>query len=105
MTDVRLALQHIAEFFEIPYNPDPHFPNDPISIGHAQFDEAFERLLVAGLPLKPDREQAWQDFAGWRVNYDHPLSALATLTMAPGAPWVTPLSHTTLWSPPSARLV
>jgi len=38
-------------------------------------------------PGKPDREQAWQDFAGWRVNYDQVLLALAGLTMAPNAPW------------------
>ena len=37
--------------------------------------------------MKPDREQAWQDFGGWRVNYDVPLVALAGLTMAPVAPW------------------
>lgn len=30
---------------------------------------------------------AWRDFAGWRVNYDTVLVALAGLTMAPYAPW------------------
>jgi hypothetical protein len=39
------------------------------------------------VPLKADREQAWQDFAGWRVNYDVPLLALCRITMAPPAPW------------------
>ena len=34
-----------------------------------------------------DREQAWADFAGWRVNYDAVLIALCRLTMAPYAPW------------------
>jgi hypothetical protein len=37
--------------------------------------------------LKPDRDQAWHDFAGWRVNYDTTLLRLAALTMAPYAPW------------------
>jgi len=37
--------------------------------------------------LKADRDQAWLDFAGWRVNYDTVLLALAELTMAPYAPW------------------
>jgi hypothetical protein len=39
------------------------------------------------VPLKPDREQAWLDFAGWRVNYDQVLIALANLTMAPASMW------------------
>ena len=33
-----------------------------------------------------DRDQAWRDFNGWRVNYDAPLRGLERLTMAP-APW------------------
>ena len=46
-------------------------------------------LEVAGerVPLKLDRDQAWADFAGWRVNYDRVLVALAHITMAPNAPW------------------
>jgi hypothetical protein len=37
--------------------------------------------------MKPDRDAAWAAFAGWRVNYDSVLLALATLVMAPYAPW------------------
>jgi hypothetical protein len=82
-----LALRHITDFFHIPYNPDPHFPLDPISIQREEFEEACNRLAAEGIPLLPDREQAWQDFAGWRVNYDQVLLTLAGLTMAPHAPW------------------
>jgi hypothetical protein len=39
------------------------------------------------LPLVADRDQAWRDFNGWRVNYDRVLIALAGLVMAPPAPW------------------
>ena len=39
------------------------------------------------MPLKADRDQAWRDFSGWRVNYDAVLLALANLTGAPPAPW------------------
>ena len=46
-----------------------------------------DQLRDAGLPLKANREQAWQDFAGWRVNYDHTLLALCSLAMAPPAFW------------------
>jgi hypothetical protein len=67
--------------------PNPHFPQDPISISRSEFDAVYDRLAAKGVPLKPDRDQAWLDFAGWRVNYDPVLLALADLTMAPPAPW------------------
>jgi hypothetical protein len=81
-----IALRRICDFFEIRYNPNPK-PTDPISISHYEYDAAYDALEKVGLPLKADREQAWKDFAGWRVNYDRPLLALAALTMAPYAPW------------------
>lgn len=81
-----LALRHIASFFKISYNPHPA-PTDPISISREEFDNACEQLASHGIPLKPDRDQCWRDFAGWRVNYDTVLIALAKLTMAPEAPW------------------
>ena len=59
----------------------------PISISRDEFEAVLYRLQGAGLPLKEDREQAWQDFAGWRVNYDHTLLALCSLVMAPPAFW------------------
>jgi hypothetical protein len=82
-----LALRRVADFFEIDYNDDPSFPEDTISISRKEFDQACQAMETAGIPLKPDRNQAWQDFAGWRVNYDTVLLALADLTMAPEAPW------------------
>ena len=42
---------------------------------------------ASGVPVRPDRDRAWRDFAGWRVNYDAVLLGLAGLTMAPYAPW------------------
>jgi hypothetical protein len=82
-----LALTRVAEFFGIVVPRDPHFPDQSISVSREEFDEVWERLEASHVPLKPDREQAWLDFAGWRVNYDVPLIALAGLTVAPVAPW------------------
>jgi hypothetical protein len=82
-----IALRRIADFFRIPHPPDPHWPEEPISIDRREFDDVCRRLAEAGVPLKPDLEQAWRDFAGWRVNYDRVLLSLASLTMAPYAPW------------------
>jgi hypothetical protein len=81
-----LALRRIADFFGIPYDPDPK-QGDPVSITREEFDEALDRLAGAELALKPDRDKAWRDFAGWRVNYDSVLLSLAGLTSAPYAPW------------------
>ena len=81
-----LALRQIASFFQVPHNDDPK-PDDPISIDRHEFDAACAYLAQTGVPLVADRDQAWRDFRGWRVNYDTVLIALATLTMAPYAPW------------------
>ncbi|MCB8939097.1 MAG: hypothetical protein H6654_14950 [Ardenticatenaceae bacterium] len=84
-----VALRHIADTFQVAYNDDPHFPADPISVTRAEFDEAYDRLASQGVPLQPDRDGAWHHFAGWRVNYDSVLVALAKLTMAPEVAWLS----------------
>ncbi len=81
-----IALRRIADFFGLPYDPEPK-ATDPISVTREQFDSVFNRLAARGVPMKTDREQAWRDFAGWRVNYDTVLLALADFTLAPEAPW------------------
>lgn len=101
-----IALRHIADYFEVDYNPDPK-ADDPISISRYEFDELLDLMKITGIPVKPDREQAWKDFCGWRVNYDRPLLALAALTMAPYAPWVSdrslPLTFRNTGRTPIAR--
>ena len=67
-----LTLRRIADYFDMQYDPDPA-PGDPISVTRREFDLALVELETAGVPLKADREQAWRDFAGWRVNYDSVL--------------------------------
>jgi hypothetical protein len=81
-----LCLRRIAEFFSIRYDRDPA-PSDPISVTREEYDDVYDRLAAEGLPLKADRDQAWRDFAGWRVNYDTVLVSLARLIEAPEAPW------------------
>jgi hypothetical protein len=83
-----LALQHIADFFGIPYRSDVKY-GDPIRLPREKFDLALDALEEIGLPIVADREKAWLDFSGWRVNYEEPLYALARLTMAPKAPWIS----------------
>jgi len=82
-----ISLRKVAGYFDISYPPDPHFPEDPISISRTEFDDAVHQLEDKGLPVKMDREQAWQDFGGWRVNYDKALISICKLVMAPPAFW------------------
>jgi hypothetical protein len=87
-----LALRRICDYYAIHYPAEPLFPKEQISISRIEFEAALESLAAAGIPLKPDREKAWIDFAGWRVNYDAVLLALCSLTMAPPAPWSSDLA-------------
>jgi hypothetical protein len=82
------ALREIARFFGFEFEDDPA-ADDPISIAREEFDELCAELEAAGVPLVSDRDQAWRDFAGWRVNYDKVLLGLAGFVMAPYAPWVS----------------
>lgn len=83
-----LALRPIADYFNIP-NPEDPAPSDPIAIRREEFDRAVDRLEAEGLPVRADRDQAWRDFAGWRVNYDACVLGLAELIVAPRAPWTS----------------
>jgi hypothetical protein len=82
----RIALTRIAVFYGLPM-PTSIGYGDTVTVSRSEFDDALERMAAGGAPLVPDRDQAYADFAGWRVNYDVPLVALAALTYAPYAPW------------------
>jgi len=83
-----IALRRICDFFGMGYEAEPK-PDDPTSISREEFGVIYDRFVEVGVPVKADREQAWADFAGWRVNYDTPLLSLAVLTDAPKAPWTS----------------
>ncbi len=83
-----LALRSIADVFGVEYNDAPA-ATDPISVTRDEFDAALAELAAKGVPLKADREAGWRAFSGWRVNYDRVLIALALITMAPYAPWIS----------------
>jgi hypothetical protein len=83
-----LALRALGRFFQIPFDPDPS-PSDPISITREEFDAVYDQLVAEGVPVRTDRDRCWADYAGWRVNYDSVLIALAGLIAAPYAPWIS----------------
>jgi signal transduction histidine kinase len=81
-----LSLRAIADHHRIPYPPDPQ-PGDPIAITREEWERVLDDLAAIGVAVTADRDRAWLDFAGWRVNYDAVLLGLAEFTMAPYAPW------------------
>ncbi|MCH7789152.1 MAG: hypothetical protein IH940_06880 [Acidobacteria bacterium] len=96
-----VALRAIADHFGIEHDANPK-PDDAISVSQDEYNEVYDALAKAGVPLREDRELAWRDFAGWRVNYDTVLLELCQLTMAPQATWS---SDRTGMRMPSARIV
>ena len=98
-----LCLRRIADFYVIPYDPDPR-PDDPISVTREEFDEVCDQLGAAGVPLVDDLDQAWRDFAGWRVNYDTVLTTLASLVDAPYAVWSSDRAPARRHRPPLHRV-
>lgn len=83
-----MSLRRIAAMYMIPFDDDPS-SSGPIAIQRAEFDEAYDALADAGITLYADRDQAWKDFVGWRVNYEAPLLGLAEMLRAPYAPWTS----------------
>lgn len=81
-----LCLRRIADYFGLPYDPDPA-PDAEISVTRREFDLMLYELEAAGVPLKADRDKAWRDYRGWRVNYDAPLVAISKMVVAPPARW------------------
>jgi hypothetical protein len=82
----RLALTKIAAFQGVEVPAEVSY-GDPVTIARSEYEEALDRIETSGVALVADRDQGFADFAGWRVNYDVVLVALAALTYAPYAPW------------------
>ena len=97
-----ITLRRIADVFGISYDPDPQY-GDPIALTRAEFEAALDQLAEDGLPVVDDRDQAWMDFAGWRVNYEAVMLEIAELVMAPYAPWVSDRSSIQLAPPKRIR--
>lgn len=97
-----LALRRLADFFGLAYNTNPE-PSDPISIMRSEFDAVWDDMERAGVPLVNDKDQAWLDYSGWRVNYDSLVLDFAEIIMAPYAPWTSDRSSLNHERPRIAR--
>jgi hypothetical protein len=99
-----LALRRIASFFGLPETTNPK-PTDPTSVDRARFEAALDVLAESGVPVVADRDQAWRDFNGWRVNYDAALRRLERLTMAPTPWWERPMVSAWVTDEPDPAVV
>jgi hypothetical protein len=94
-----MAIQEVAAAFNYPSFAGQELDH-PCGVPRAEFDAACQRLADAGIPLKADRNQAWDSFSALRVEYVGPLTWLAQVTMAPPQPWLR-LAPSPLWRPPT----
>jgi hypothetical protein len=76
--------------FDIPEEPDPA---GGISLSYEEFLDAIERLRRVDFPIKRTAEEAWPDFAGWRINYEQAAYAIAREVEAVPALWSGPRRH------------
>jgi hypothetical protein len=77
--------------FDIPMEPDP---NMGISLTYEDFLEAIAVMRLVDFPIERSTEdawqEAWQDFVGWRVNYEQAAFAIAYAIDAVPAMWSGP---------------
>lgn len=86
------ALNRIAATlgWEVDADPDPA---GPIRLTYDEFAEAVAMLDDIGFEMERPAEEAWEDFRGWRVNYELVAYRLADGLTAPPAPWSGPRRH------------
>lgn len=84
------ALDQVLEPLRLHCPVDPKWPATPINITQQEFDDAYDHFQQAGLPMKTDKDAAWQTFAQHRAQYECALMALIRLKKPPrGARWTT----------------
>ncbi len=71
-----------------------------ISLTYQEFLDAVARMREVGFPIEREPEEAWPDFVGWRVNYEHAAYAVAAAVYAVPANWSGPRRPPTPPIPP-----
>ncbi len=71
----------------VPEEPDT---NAQISLTYDEFLAAVERMRAVKFPIERDPADAWPDFVGWRLNYEHAAYSLAAALDVVPALWSGP---------------
>jgi len=81
-----LCFNQIAQAMglQVPDEPDPH---RGISLSYQDFLGAIDRMREVDFPIERDPAKAWEDFVGWRVNYEQAAYAVAADLYAVPALW------------------
>ena len=82
----------IAQAMGIPVPMEPD-PQASITLTYEEFLDGVAVMKKVGFPVKRDPEEAWPDFAGWRVNYEQAAYAVASAVHAVPALWSGPRVH------------
>lgn len=82
--------------------PDEPGPLDQVSLTYDEFLDAVARMREVDFPIERERDlaQAWEDFIGWRVNYEAAAYAVAAAVDAVPALWSGPRRHKIAPIPP-----
>jgi len=80
------GLRTIADVISIDYDADPR-PDAPIQLTYEEYVRGVKRLGEIGFPMERTAEEAWPDFRGWRVNYEHIALEIAERINAIPGPW------------------
>ena len=73
--------------------PDEPDPGSGISLTYQDFLEGVAKMREVDFPIERDPADAWQDFVGWRVNYEQAAYAVAAAVDAVPALWSGPRHH------------
>jgi hypothetical protein len=87
-----LALRGLSDYFRVPYPLQPD-GTESISITREEFEGALDHMANSGAPVLPDRDAAWLDFVGWRVNYDAMIEELHVRFTSPRVQWSMTLTQ------------
>ncbi len=72
------------------YQPEEADPNATIQLSYEEFLDAVGRLRDVGFPVTREPEEAWPEFAGWRLNYESAAYLIANAVDAVPALWSGP---------------
>jgi hypothetical protein len=72
---------------ELPDEPDPAAG---ISVTFEEYLHGIAQMLFVDFPMERDPAEAWQDFVGWRVNYEQAAYAVAAALDVVPALWSGP---------------
>jgi hypothetical protein len=76
--------------YPVPLEPDP---SQGISLTYDDFLKGIKHMRKVDFPIERDPADAWNDYVGWRVNYEQAAYAVARDVNAVPALWSGPRKH------------